>query len=139
MERIQEIEGASFDTLDSKATGLLIADIAGGTVLVAFHSALGSTWLGPAVGLAFAAAFFLRAIRTMKWDYGPDVEVFRRETDGMPPTDAIAKMVADLKESWAVNARIVGAKSRLVRWGYSLLYVSLVGALIAAAIHSSTT
>lgn len=136
VDAFHALAGTSADVIDAKATGLLTADIAAGTILVAAHGNVGRAWIVPALGLAVAAATFLRVIRTRTWDYGPDLEAFRRESNGAAAVDAILKMTSDMQASWALNETTVRDKGTLFHHGYRVLYASLVGALLLAVVHS---
>jgi hypothetical protein len=130
------LEGTSSDVIDAKATGLLVADTAVGTILVAAHGDVGPAWIAPAFGLAVAAWFLMRVIRRRDWDYGPDLDKFLTETDGVPAITAITKMASDMQKSWQINAVTVKRKGDLFHVGYHVMYWSLILGLALAAIHT---
>jgi hypothetical protein len=122
------------DALDAKALGFLGVDAAAIALMVAVRDALNEMWWIPTSALGCAAAILLAAVWPQRFDVGPDTRRFYETMGGSTRLAATRQMLSELLAAVDVNDQRILRKRLLFKAGFTVLVVSLIGALTVALV-----
>jgi hypothetical protein len=130
-EAVLEIELAAADVIDLKSVGLLTADVAALTILVAAHGQI-DWWWAPAALMTISGVCFFLVLRTREWLLAPEFPEFRDEHVGKSRIEITHAMLEVVLECRETDYPFLEDKGKWFKRGYSTLALALVTLLIAA-------
>ena len=123
------------DAVDTKALGIMAADLAAAAVLLVVTVTRGWNpwWLLPVVPVGLALVLLFAAARVVSgFDYGPNTAILRDEFGGLGAGDFADQVLVDLQDAVKTNRGVMDTKVRFLEWGMGL---SLTAGLAAAGVY----
>jgi hypothetical protein len=122
---------ANADSHDTKALGLLGADIAGVAVLLSNHKSLNRFWWASLIPAVLSAAGFAWTLLPRSFSTGPAIDDLYRETIGGPALDANVAVLDALTQAIDDNRRVSDRK----RLGWALGAVVMAASTVMCAVY----
>src|SRR3989442_13453404 len=123
------------DALDSKTLGVLGLDTAAVALLVAVRDSLNALWWIPAGVLGVTGILLLAAIWPRTFDLGPDPREFYEVMGTSRRVAATRQMLSEPLKAVDEHGRQLPGKNRLLKFGFALLVVALMGSLTVAFVR----
>lgn len=125
-EDLFRAELAAADTIDLKASGLLVADVAALTIVATFHQALASWWWVAAFFLALSSICLFLVLWQRDWELGTQPKDFWNRYRHHSRLDILEKALAATEENRIRNAPFLEKKADWFFRGYWSLALGLI-------------